>query len=338
MATGKLVPTIPQPAALARPVGLGDDEWSAIQEARDRLVGAVSGPDLPLVVGSAKELCEAVAKVVIAERGGTTTGGLETPELLNLAHRRLEHQPGEGIASDPDVRQLAQGLKSIVLGLAGVRNRHGTGHGRAGPTGITAEHAVLAVMACDAWCAWALRRLEPYIEGDVTALVRDLDDDVFRQGELSRRLTVTNLRHLDAPDQFRLGVAVARRGSRRTFVVIADGIAAIDLGDPFWPEGYAMGVVSGLLFDANAYFDIAGWKVEHLVQILVGVAQSRDDAAEILAKATEACEASRVRATLDAMRDASAEIRSRLPMAGWLTESWRRLADAIDGFVAARSS
>jgi hypothetical protein len=131
-------------AALRRPDGLGDAEWAAIREAEDRLLRAKAAPDAPLVVGSAKELCEAIAKVVIAERRGIPGSGADMPELITTAHKLLEFQPGEGLANDPETRKIAQGLKSIVLGLGEMRNRHGTGHGRPAPSGVSEEHSDLA--------------------------------------------------------------------------------------------------------------------------------------------------------------------------------------------------
>ena len=89
-------------------------------------------------MGCAKDLCETIAKVVIAERGGIASGD-DLPDLVNAAHKLLAFQPGEDIANDPDSRQIAAGLKSIVLGTGAMRNRHGTGHGRATPSGITAN-------------------------------------------------------------------------------------------------------------------------------------------------------------------------------------------------------
>ena len=105
------------------------------------------GADGPLVIGTAKELCEAIAKVVVAERGGTLSGAADLPDVVTAAHKALEFQPGEGVANDPETRKVAQGLKSIVLGLGELRNRRGTGHGRATPGNAVEEHVDLAYEA-----------------------------------------------------------------------------------------------------------------------------------------------------------------------------------------------
>jgi len=258
--------------SLKQPDGIGDDEWTAIKEAEDRLLRSKAASDAPLVVGSAKELCEAIAKVVIAERGEVPRGGADMSELITTAHKLLEFQPGEGLANDAETRKIAQGLKSVVLGLGEMRNRHGTGHGRAVPTGITDEHAELAFDAALLWGGWALRRLEPYIAGDVTALVRDLDGEVFHRGDLARRLEFANLTRLPVEDQMRLGIAVARRASAGTFVVKEDGTEAVQSEDEKrWPLGYVEGLVTGLFFDANGYLDLKAWKVAEAARLIAGL-------------------------------------------------------------------
>jgi hypothetical protein len=254
---------------LNRPDGLADDQWAAIQDAEERLLRAKAYRDAPLVVGSAKELCEAVARVVIAERGGVAGSGTDMPELISAAHRALEFQAGEGLANDPETRKIAQGVRSVVLGVSEMRNRRGTGHGRPAPAGTTDDHADLAFDAAYLWCTWALRRLEPYIAGDATALVRDLDKGIFRGGDVARRLTYATLPRLPVEDQMRLGVAVARRASKGTFVVSKDGIDAVQPGDTgTWPTGYVEGLLTGLFLDANGNLELAKWKVSDAARLV----------------------------------------------------------------------
>lgn len=256
-------------ATLKRPDGLGEEEWRAIKEAETRLRQAKAASDGSLVVGSAKELCEAIAKVVIAERGGVPAAAAKMSEVITNAHKLLEFQPGEGLANDPETRKVAQGLKGVVVGLGEMRNRHGTGHGRPHATGITEEHAELAFDAALLWSAWALRRLEPYIAGDVTVLVRDLDGEIFSRGDLRRRLNYANLSRLPAVDQRRLGLAVARRASRETFVVKEDGVEAVQPDDPEnWPPDYVESVLIGLFFDPDGYLDLKEWKVKEAARML----------------------------------------------------------------------
>src|SRR3954463_8974426 len=50
---------------LQRPDHVPDELWTAVERHRDRLKRAVSADDRPLVVGSAKDLIECVARAVL---------------------------------------------------------------------------------------------------------------------------------------------------------------------------------------------------------------------------------------------------------------------------------
>ncbi|MEV5956195.1 hypothetical protein AB0M11_20890 [Streptomyces sp. NPDC051987] len=50
---------------LPRAEGLQHDQWRAIEDAYGRLASAVTADDRPLIVGSAKELAECVARVTL---------------------------------------------------------------------------------------------------------------------------------------------------------------------------------------------------------------------------------------------------------------------------------
>lgn len=71
----------------------------------------------------------------------------------------------------------SMGPLHAVTGVSGelgpMRNQRGTGHGRAVPPDVAVEHGLIACDAACLWCRWALRRLGPYILGDVSALVND---------------------------------------------------------------------------------------------------------------------------------------------------------------------
>ena len=311
---------------LTKPKGLGEEQWSAIGEADERLRQAKSGGDGPLVIGTAKELCEAIAKVVVAERGGTLSGAADLPDVVTAAHKALEFQPGEGVANDPETRKVAQGLKSIVLGLGELRNRRGTGHGRATPGNAVEEHVDLAYEAAYVWSSWALRRLEPYIAGDVTALVRDLEDQNFHRGDLKKRLLIANPPRLAVEDQRRLGIAVARRASRATFVVLEDGIEDVDPGNPeAWPPAYIDGLLAGMFFEANGFLDLAAWKTpeaERLVRLSPDpVSRLRPLAASVRATAGArrgAIDPTPQREVTDGLRLAAADAREVEVRALWL--------------------
>jgi hypothetical protein len=199
------------------------------------------------------------------------------PDLVNAAHKALEFQPGEGVATDVQIRKIAQSLKTLVLSLVEIRNLLGTGHGRAAPTPTTPEHAQITRDAARLWTTWALRRLEPYIVGNVTALVRDLDGSIFTKGALANRLKAANLDQLTEDDQRRVGLAVGSRSARGTFVVAEDGVDAANPDNPkSWPPAYIEGVVMGLFFDANGYVDLGEWPRWAMRQLARLTAGSRD--------------------------------------------------------------
>jgi Abortive infection C-terminus len=127
--TGHITSAGPQFAA-----GLlaGLKDASAIREQLDRIQRAIDD-DPALAVGSAKELIESTAKVVLAERGLPVNDRADLPELVRQAQQALGLHPASA-APGPDsteaVRRILGGVATIAAGLAELRNRgYGTGHG-----------------------------------------------------------------------------------------------------------------------------------------------------------------------------------------------------------------
>jgi hypothetical protein len=259
------------PPRIERPAGLADAAWESITSCLDRLERASRDDDSSLVVGSAKELVEAMAKVVLQERGETVGSGADYTEVLTKAYKALDRQPGQGLAADPGVREIAQGAKTIASQLGSLRNQYGTGHGRAGAPQVPDELVLVSVDAALLWSRWAARRLEDYISGRPSSLAHELRSGAaFRRGQLRRRLEDANLRALEEADQQLLGVTVAQRAMRDTFVVREDGIDACaeisDLGQ--WPAGYRKGLVQGLFLDQDGYVDVKPWGVKLAARVL----------------------------------------------------------------------
>jgi hypothetical protein len=158
--TGHITPAGPQFAAGSL-AGLKDP--SAIREQLGRIQRAI-GDDPALAVGSAKELVESTAKVVLAERGMAVSGKADLPELVRLAQQALALHPSSAVPG-PDgtdaVRRILGGVSTIAGGLAELRNRgYGTGHGPAtARVGLRARHAHLAVNAAFTWCQLMLDTL-----------------------------------------------------------------------------------------------------------------------------------------------------------------------------------
>jgi Abortive infection C-terminus len=134
-------------ADLDRPSCLADEQWAAIQSQLDRIDRARSSRDHAQVVGSAKELCESVAKVILETRGAPFGSNASVASLVNQAHSVIERQPGPDLADDVITRNIAQGAKSIGTQLGGLRNAFGTGHGQTRTPLTLEEHAVIAADA-----------------------------------------------------------------------------------------------------------------------------------------------------------------------------------------------
>ncbi len=157
--TGHLLPIGPQLPETALNV-LKDP--SAIREHLDRIQRA-AGDDPALAIGSAKDLIESTAKVVLTERGLPADEKADMPALINQAQRALGLHPSTATAgpdgSDP-VKKILGSVTGIAVGVNELRNHAGTGHGpTATRTGLGARHAHLAVNAALTWCQLVLDTL-----------------------------------------------------------------------------------------------------------------------------------------------------------------------------------
>lgn len=135
---------------------------SAIREGFDRIRRAISD-DPALAVGSAKELVESTAKVVLTERGQIVDEKADLPKLARAAQLALGLDPSTGSGPDGSdgVKRILGGVTTIATGLAELRNRgHVTGHGPAtARVGLRPRHAHLAVNAALTWCQLMLDTL-----------------------------------------------------------------------------------------------------------------------------------------------------------------------------------
>ena len=137
---------------------------AAIEEHLDRIRRSVDN-DPAQAVGSAKELIESTAKVVLLERGTTWDERKDDmPALITKAQKALLLHPSAATPG-PDgsdaVKKILGGAAAVALGVAELRNRgFGTGHGPAGQrTGLGVRHAHLAVNAAVTWCQLMLDTL-----------------------------------------------------------------------------------------------------------------------------------------------------------------------------------
>jgi hypothetical protein len=216
--------------------------------------------DLQLVVGTCKDLAESVAKVVLAARGVTTATNEDFPKLMTQAQAVLDRQPGKGLASGAQIRDVAQGALKIINNLPNLRNRFGTGHGRPLIPEVAEEVVLLSVDMTMMWTRWALRRLRHVIFGRPDNLIKYLGSGAtFYRGDLAARLEAACLSGLAAPDQSALAIAVAHRALTGTFLVMEEGVEACAQSGELtkWPDAYRVGLINGLVINADGEFERA---------------------------------------------------------------------------------
>lgn len=129
----------------------------AIREHLARICRAIESDDAAQAIGSAKELIESTAKVVLHERRLPVSDKDDLPDLVKQAQLALAVHPSSA-APGPDgsdaVKKILGGATSVAVGLAELRNRgYGTGHGTGrARVGLSGRHARLAVGGARLWC------------------------------------------------------------------------------------------------------------------------------------------------------------------------------------------
>jgi hypothetical protein len=267
---------------LERSSHLADEQWLVIETHLRRIHGSRIARDWSQGVGSAKELVESVARVVLAARGETVGNSTKFPELVHAAHQVLERPRGADLADDEPSRQVVKQAKAIASTLAQLRNGFGTGHGPAAPQETREEHADLALDAAVLWSRWALRRLSAVAEGRHADLIGDLREKVFYAGDLARRLAAVNLASIDEEEQRVVGVAVGRRAAGGTFNVRDEGVAAAAEGDKAWPLAYRLGVVEGLFIGDDGFVRSWSGAAGYVASLLDGVDRKAIEAIDAL--------------------------------------------------------
>jgi hypothetical protein len=122
-------------------------------------------PDDPeQVIGSAKELIESTAKLVLDQRGVAYSKNDDVTALIHRAQEALGLSPAKAPTTGPDngtsIKRILGGASSVAIGVAELRNQYGTGHGQGRPrTGLGQRHAHLAVNAAFMWCQLMLDTL-----------------------------------------------------------------------------------------------------------------------------------------------------------------------------------
>jgi hypothetical protein len=137
---------------------------AVIREHLERIATAIEKDDPRQAIGSAKELIESTAKLVLSERGDSYADADDLPALVSKAQQSLAVHPA-GRAPGPDgseaVKKILGAATTVTTGVAELRNRgYGTGHGpgTVGPR-LSTRHARLAINAARLWCEFMLDTL-----------------------------------------------------------------------------------------------------------------------------------------------------------------------------------
>lgn len=137
---------------------------SAIHAALDRISRA-GHEDPALAIGSAKELIESTAKIVLTKLGIPVNKKDGLQELIKKAQQGLRLHP-DTTTPGPDGRKpiakILGSLSGVAVGVVELRNEgYGTGHGMAkAPIGLHSRHVHLVVAAASAWCQFMLETLD----------------------------------------------------------------------------------------------------------------------------------------------------------------------------------
>ena len=317
----------------------------AIEAHANRLDAARRREDLSDVIGCAKELAESIARVVIDIRGTVLSDSASFGSLITEAHRAVERQPGQGLASsDHTVRKVAQSAKHLVTELDRLRNQVGTGHGRATLPAPVEEQARIATDATVVWARWILRRLPSYLHSDVRKLIRDLDGQAFRRDELTSRLEAVDLPNLAETDARALGIAVGRRAVRETITVRRDGVERAVSDPDQYPATYRAGLLHGLLFNEQGTLCTRPFAVELVVDLLLVDEQMHERLGEITPIIASSGWIAPPRGssnpTLKQVVKAAGEAAGRLPAStrdGWV-QAWERCQETRSASQPHRSA
>src|SRR4051812_44640640 len=159
---------------LSRPNCVDDDEWQALTRLQARIERADRDADPELMLGTAKELCEAVAKITLQLRGESFVPLPDMPQLISGAHRVVDRLPTVGGAPGGAVRNLAQSAMTLAKQLNELRNQAGSGHGRPTPTNLDELDSRFAAGIGVLWCEWILSRLDALVANDPDRLAADI--------------------------------------------------------------------------------------------------------------------------------------------------------------------
>jgi hypothetical protein len=256
---------------LARPDHVDQTTWDAIQQHRLRLEMAWNLGDRPAVVGAAKELIECVSSAVLVATEETIGDRAEYADRVNAAHKALARQPGQDVSQSPEIRSIAQSARTIATQVSAVRNRVGTGHGRAYSPQIDDEMLMVVTDGALLWARWALRRLGHLLAGYPNLLIQEVNG-MTNRSKLQQHFDAVALPDQPPEIQQAVGVAFGRQGAGGFGIATDVGIdpALADDGTRF-PADYRLGVGEGMLLGYSGQIGLIDFYVPRFVGVLAAV-------------------------------------------------------------------
>ncbi len=163
---GLITPVQPNAVAISPALLSNLDDPHVIQEHLDRIAAAVGNGDARQMIGSAKELIESTAKVVLRTTHTDFAERDDVPALVSRAQEALGLSPkSDRGLSGPDgsnpVKKTLGSAVTIANSIAELRNLgYGTGHGSSERrVGLHDRHARLALNGARLWCEFMLDTL-----------------------------------------------------------------------------------------------------------------------------------------------------------------------------------
>ena len=147
---GRNVGHVGVPGLEAAKLTLSGTDLGYVSQQITRMEAAVIS-DPGLAIGTAKELVETCCKTILAERSIEIPKNDDLPQLVKRTVKELKLTPDDipdKAKAAETIRILLSNLATITNGVAELRNKYGTGHGKEAKTkGLGPRHAKLAVGA-----------------------------------------------------------------------------------------------------------------------------------------------------------------------------------------------
>ncbi|MBI1887796.1 MAG: abortive infection family protein [Nitrosomonadales bacterium] len=166
---GRYVGVIGAPGVSAARETLSGSDVTYVAQQITRMEAAVNS-DPGLAIGTAKELIETCCKTILNERNVAFSSSMDIPQLVKLTSKELKLTPDDiedQAKAAETIKRLLSNLATITQGIAELRNKYGTGHGKVAKTkGLSPRHAKLAVGAASTLAVFLVethhaRRNEP---------------------------------------------------------------------------------------------------------------------------------------------------------------------------------